>query len=100
VRAAARHAAGDRDVLGDVQMHVRCTAVPRGERLGRAGGEVGAVERDLGGVGALAGDARAAGRGRRGDLVVETDGQEDVGQVVVAVGAGGADRELDVDLGG
>ena len=58
-----------------------------------------AVQGDLGGVRARAGDAQLVGGGH-GDLVVEADGEEDVGQVVEAVRAARADRELDVDLGG
>jgi hypothetical protein len=53
----------------------------------------------LGRVRALAGDPEFVGRGH-GDLVVQTDREEDVGQVVEAVGARGTHRELDVDLGG
>src|SRR5690606_3831887 len=100
VRAAARHAAGDGDVLGDVQVHVGRAAVALGEGDGGPGGEVGAVQGDLAGVRARARHPGAAGRRGGGDLVVQADGEEDVGQVVEAVGAGGADRELDVDLGG
>lgn len=74
-------------------------AVPLREGEGGAGGQVRAVQGHLVGVRARAGQAQRRGGGR-GDLVVEADGEEDVGEVVEPVGAGGAHRELDVDLGG
>lgn len=73
-------------------------AVPAGEFQGGAGREVRAVEGHLGDVRARAGDAQFVRRGDR-HLVVQADREEDVGQVVEAVGACAADRELDVDLG-
>ncbi len=103
VRAAAGHAAGHRDGLGDVQVDVgRGEAVVGGEQSGGAGGEVAVVQRHGVGVrpGAAEGDARTGFAGRRGHLVAEGDREEDVGQVVEAVGAQSADPELDVDLGG
>ncbi len=99
VGAAVYHAARDRDVLRDVQVDGRVDAVPLGQGQRGAGGEVGGVQRYLGGVRSRAGDAQRVGGGG-GDLVVQADGEEDVGQVVEAVGAGRADGELDVDLGG
>ena len=54
---------------------------------------------ELAGAGALAGDGQFVGGGG-GDLVVQPDGEEDVGQVVEPVGPGTADRELHIDLGG
>lgn len=93
------HAARDGDVLGDVQVDGGLDAVAFRQRERGPGGEVRTVQGHLVGAGALAGDRQLVGGGD-GDLVVQPDGEKDVGQVVEPVGPGTADRELHIDLGG
>ena len=100
VRAAAGHAARDGDVLGDVDVDVRGQSVAGGQQLRGPRRQVRTVQGDLVGVGALAGDRQRRRAGRHGDLVVQRHREEDVRQVVEAVGARAAHRQLDVDLRG
>ena len=103
VGRAAGQPAGHRDPLAHVQPDVRRDPGPDGQQQRRPHREVGPVQRDLvDGHLAVALDRdlhAAAVGGRRGQLVVQADGVEDGGQLVVAVRAGRPDRELQVDLG-
>ncbi len=85
------------DGLVDLDVDVRAHAVGVGQGPGSAPGQVGVVGGEL--VGALAGQAQPhLRRGGHRHRVVEAHGVEDGHQLVEAVLAGGADRELQVDL--
>src|SRR6202044_2256366 len=83
----------------DGYVHARAARDHRPQRGHRAQGQVVTAGRDL--IRALAGDRDPVpgGAGRR-DLVEQRDSVEDSHQVVIAVSARRAHRELQVDLGG
>src|SRR5690606_37895913 len=94
---AAAHPAGGGYALGDVQSDAGVGAGGVGEQLRRTPRQVGAVRGHLRGV--PAGDRHGDVGGRLGhDVLVQAHGLEHGRQRVVAVRAGRADAQRDVDL--
>ena len=100
VCAAPGHSARQGNALAEIQPDRRRAAGVRGDHLDRAYGKVAMIEREDTRTLPLDSQRDTFARLGGGDLVVETHGVKDSGDVVEAVLAESADGQLEVDLGG